>query len=463
MKALHIEEVTEPNLFGAEFPHSEPPHIKFDGTMRERLKGKEYVVDPGLVGSSDIHITDTTFRDGQQARPPYTTEQIKTLYKLLSKLGGPNGVIRQTEFFVYSDKDREAVEECRQLGNKYPEITGWIRAEPADLHLVHRVGLNETGMLTSCSDYHIFHKLKLDRKKAFEKYTGLAKEALSKGIRPRCHLEDVTRADFDGFVLPFVQELMRISEEVEESQKIKIRLCDTMGFGLSYPGATLPRSVPKNVLAMIHLAGVPRERLEWHGHNDFHKVMINGTTAWIYGCNSLNCTLLGIGERTGNPPVEGAIFEYIGLKGESCGINTQVITEIAEYFRSIGVRIPQQAPFVGEDFVKTRAGIHAGGLAQDERIYNIFDTVKLLSRKPHIVLTDKSGTEGVHFWVNNYLGLSGKNMIKRTKLARIMKWVADQYNLHGRTTAISDEEMVALVEEHLGQDYAQTRRQAPIF
>ncbi len=453
MKKLTLQEAPEPNLIADKFPHAIPPSVGFDGPIVENLNGENITVRPQDVVERDIHITDTTFRDGQQAQPPYSIEQIKTIYTLLAKLSGPNGVIRQTEYFVYSNKDREAVDECRALGYEYPQITGWIRAEAVDLHLVHQMGLPETGMLTSCSDYHIFYKLKLDRKKAFDKYTGLAKDALSKGIRLRCHLEDVTRADFEGFVLPFVQELMRISEEVGEDLKIKVRLCDTMGFGVSYPGAALPRSVPKIVLSMIHSAGVPPERLEWHGHNDFHKVLVNGTTAWIYGCNALNCTLLGIGERTGNPPLEGAIFEYIGLKEDMCGIDTAVITEIAEYYRVIGIQIPQRAPFVGEDFVKTRAGIHAGGLTQDERIYNIFDTEKLLRRKPTIVLTDKSGSEGVQLWVNNFLGLSVKDKLKKTKMAQIMKWVSDQYSQHDRTTAISDEEITALVKKHLSEQY----------
>ena len=308
-------------------------------------------------------------------------------------------------------------------------------------------------MLTSCSDYHIFLKQGMDRKEAFEKYTGLVKEALAAGIRPRCHLEDVTRADLDGFVIPYVQELMRISEEVPEEMKVKIRLCDTMGFGISYPGAALPRSVPKLVLSMLHKAGVPSNRLEWHGHNDFHKVLVNGSTAWLYGADFLNCTLLGVGERCGNPPLEGAIFEYIGLKGDMAGIDTTIITEIAHYYRSIGTRISVRYPFVGDSFHKTRAGIHAGGLARDERIYNIFYTTTLLQRAPEVAITNNSGAEGVYLWVNNFLNLHGTDKIKRTKLVKIMKWVNEQYEVENRTTAISDREMVEKVKEHLPKQY----------
>jgi isopropylmalate/homocitrate/citramalate synthase len=453
MEEIKLKEVSEPVLLSDMFPHSTPPHVVFEGELHEELDGKTHSIMPSDVRKRDIRITDTTFRDGQQARPPYTVEQTVHLYELLSKLSGPHGVIRQTEFFLYSQKDREAVRKCLNRGYHYPEVTGWIRADAGDLSLVEKMELKETGMLTSCSDYHIFMKLKMDRREAFDKYTGLVKEALAKGIRPRCHLEDVTRADIEGFVLPFVQELMRISEEVDESQKVKVRLCDTMGFGVPYPGSVLPRSVPKLVLSMIHKAGVPPDRLEWHGHNDFHKVFINGTTAWLYGCDALNATLLGIGERTGNPPLEGAIFEYIGLKGDMCEIDTTVIAEIAEFYRSIGTRISVRYPFVGDDFHKTRAGIHADGLARDERIYSIFDTQKLLRRPPEIVITDKSGSDGVYLWINNFLGLEGKDRIKKTKLIPIMKWVTEQYDVENRTTAISDREMVDLVKEHLSEEY----------
>ncbi len=456
---MEIKEVSEPVLLTDVFPHITPPHIVFDGPMKEELDGKTYTIHPEEIKKRNIFITDTTFRDGQQARPPYTVKQTVALFDFLSRMSGPNGVIKQTEFFLYSPKDREAVEKCLERGYQYPEIAGWIRVEARDLHLVEKMGLKETAMLTSCSDYHIFKKLNLDRKKAFDKYTGLVKDALSKGIRSRCQLEDVTRADIDGFVLPLVHELMRISEEVEDDLKTKICLCDTMGFGISYPGSALPRSIPKLVLSMIHKAGVPSNRLEWHGHNDFHKVMTNGTTAWLYGCDVLDCTLMSIGERTGNTPLEGAIFEYIGLKGDMCGIDTTIITEIAQYYRSIGVKISIRYPFVGDNFHKTRVGIHADGLARDERIYNIFDTSKLLNRPPEIAITDKSGADGVQLWVNNFLGIHGKDMIKKTKLVEISKWVNNQYNIEKRTTAISDKEMAHLVKKYLPEAYKKAKKE----
>ncbi len=445
-KKYPLVEVREANLLEDTFDYSLPPRIDFDGPIVEYIDGEAVQFDPQSLKTRDIRITDTTFRDGQQARPPYTIDQMVKIYDLMSKLGGPNGVVRQTEFFLYTKNDRETLDRCRALGHRFPECTGWIRAVKGDFRLVKEAGLKETGMLTSSSDYHIFQKLKMDRKLAMDKYCEVVDAALEASVRPRCHLEDVTRADIDGFVLPFVERVMEMGEQVADELKPKFRLCDTMGFGISFPGASLPRSIPKLIHKFIEL-GVSSDCLEWHGHNDFHKVHVNGASAWLYGCDACNTTLFGFGERTGNPPLESAIFEYIALKGDLCGIDTRTITELADYMRSIGLPIPDNYPFVGKHFNTTRAGIHAGGLRQDERIYNIFDTESLLGRPPRVAITDKSGADGVAVWVNDFFGLSGEERLNKIKVHRLARWVLDQYEIEGRLTAISDEEMEAKTRE----------------
>ncbi len=432
-----LREVEEPNLQKGVFPYDEVSRIDFD-----------HKIIP-ITPAEDIFITDTTFRDGQQARPPYTAKQIVDLYALMSKLGGPNGVIRQAEFFLYSKKDRDAVEKCLELGLRYPEITGWIRAEKEDIKLVKEAGLKETGILASVSDYHIFLKLNTTRKKALDSYLGIVKDILDHGIVPRCHFEDLTRAEIYGFCVPFAVELMKLREE--SGIDIKIRLCDTMGYGVTYPGASLPRSVDKLIRAFIDDAGVPGHLLEWHGHNDFHKALINATTAWLYGCGGANGTMLGLGERTGNAPVEGLIIEYIGLRGTNNGIDTTAITDIAEYFeREIGVKIPVNYPLVGAEFNITKAGIHADGLIKNEEIYNIFDTTKILKRPIVTMITDKSGKAGIAHWINTRLSAKGDAVIdkKHPGVSKIHKWVTEQYDA-GRATGISHEELERLVRKYL--------------
>jgi len=442
-----LQEPEEPEYYDDIFPEGKVPRIAFNH--------RHVPMRP----ASAIWITDTTFRDGQQAMPPFTPEQIITLYDMLHKLGGEHGLVRVSEFFLYQQRDREAVQGCLELGHDYPEVTAWIRANSKDFQLVKEMGLQETGILTSVSDYHIFHKWpNTNRRMAIERYLSIVKECLSEGIRCRCHFEDITRADFYGFVVPFAIELRKLSEE--SGMPIRIRACDTMGYGVPYPGASLPRSVPGIIYGLNYHAGYPSEWLEWHGHNDFHKALVNATTAWLYGCSAVNATCMGIGERTGNTPIEALVMEYLALRGGEAAVETHMITEIANYFRTeMGYDIPAQQPYVGSRFNTTLAGIHADALAKDRRIYTIFDTEKVLGVPVDVQISDKSGHAGVAEWINLHFKLETDAQISKDHpgVAKMVRAIAEQYD-QGRVGIESPEELLKMVAEHIPELAQRARR-----
>ncbi len=434
-----LQDVEKPNLYRQNFKYDEVPKIVFN----RRLVPMEM---PG-----EIWITDTTFRDGQQSREPYTTEQIVRLYEMLHRLGGPKGLIRQSEFFLYSKKDRDAAYKCMELGYEFPEVTSWIRASKKDFQMVKEMGMKETGILVSCSDYHIFNKLHMTRKQAIEHYLNVVRDCLEVGIRPRCHFEDITRADFYGFVVPFVSELTKLRKE--SGVPIKIRACDTMGYGVSIPGVALPRSVPGIIYGLRYHARVPSELIEWHGHNDFYAAVTNSVTAWLYGSSAVNCSLLGIGERTGNCPLEAMVMEYAQLRGTLDGMDTTVITEIADYYRTeLGEYIAPRTPFVGEYFNVTRAGVHADGLMKDEEIYNVFNTGLLLNRPPKVMITNTSGAAGIAHWINSTYNLKNEARLSKDSpmILKIKEWVDQEYE-NGRVTAISDMELTEQAEKYAAE------------
>lgn len=305
----------------------------------------------------------------------------------------------------------------------FPEVTSWIRASKEDFKLVKEIGMKETGILVSCSDYHIFMKLKMNRRQAMEHYLSVIRDCLEEGISPRCHLEDITRADIYGYVVPFCLELMKLMKQYKIP--IKVRACDTMGYGVNYPGAVIPRSVQGIIYAIHTHAGVPHELIEWHGHNDFYKAVSNSTTAWLYGCS---------------------------------GINTRVITEIAEYYETeIGYHIPSRTPFVGKNFNVTRAGIHADGLLKNEEIYNIFDTGKFLDRPVLCAVSNTSGLVGIAHWINTYFRLSDDQKVsKSSELVEYIKtWVDEEY-ADGRVTVVTDAELIAVIKEAAANDIKST-------
>ena len=436
-----FQDVEQPQLFRDMFNYKSVPKIAFN----------HRVVPMNMP--DEIWITDTTFRDGQQSRTPFTVKQVVDLYKLLHKLGGPKGIIRQSEFFVYTQKDKEAIKACLELGYEFPEVTTWIRASRKDFEMIKEFGIKETGILVSCSDYHIFKKMNMTRSQAMNQYLDVVKMALDFGIRPRCHFEDITRADFYGFVVPFADELMKLMKE--SGIPIKIRMCDTLGYGVTYPGASLPRSVQGIVYGLHFYSGVPSELLEWHGHNDFYKVVTNAATAWLYGAASVNCSILGIGERTGNCPLEAMVIEYCGLRGTTDGMDLTVITEMAEYFENeLGATIPPRTPFVGRNFNSTRAGIHADGLLKDEEIYNIFDTEKILNRPVHVAVGAHSGLAGIAHWINAHFKLKGDAKIsKNDPLVVKIKEVVDREFAEGRTTTYGDNELEMILQNIDEQAY----------
>ena len=111
-----LVDVDTPNVFRNLFHYDEIPKIAFN----------DRIVPHSMP--DEIWITDTTFRDGQQSRAPYSTDQIVTIFDYMHRLGGSQGKIRQSEFFLYSKKDRDAVYKCMERGYKFPEVTSWIRA-----------------------------------------------------------------------------------------------------------------------------------------------------------------------------------------------------------------------------------------------------------------------------------------------------------------------------------------------
>ena len=430
-----LQDVKNPNLYRDMYSYDQVPKVAFN---HRRVP---------MNMPDDIWITDTSFRDGQQSMAPYTVKQTVDLYKLLNKLGGPFGLIRQSEFFIYTKKDREAVEKCMSLDLKFPEITTWIRANKEDFKLVKSMGIKETGILVSCSDYHIFKKMNMTRAQAIDYYIGTIRDAFDAGVVPRCHLEDITRADFYGFVVPFVNRLMELSEEAENS--VKIRACDTMGYGVPYPGVALPRSVPGLIYGLQHYSNVPSDLLEWHGHNDFYKAVVNASCAWMYGASAVNCSLLGIGERTGNIPLEAMVFEYASLRGSLDGMDPHAITEIADYFKAeMKYDIPPMTPFVGENFNVTRAGIHADGLMKDEEIYNIFNTREILGREPGVTISKTSGLAGIAYWINQHYKLTGDDKVNKDHplVIKLKDWVDEIYS-DNRTISISTVELEEKIKE----------------
>ena len=250
----------------------------------------------------------------------------------------------------------------RYQGGAPIKPTTWIRATAKDVALIRSLGVGETGMLASASDYHTFHKFTPGgRNQAAETYLEAVRLTLEAGIRPRLHLEDATRAPTD-FLQPFVAVVLALAAPYGDALRPKFRVCDTLGLGLPYDDVALPRSVPR-LIGLLRALGVASEDLEFHPHNDTHLVVANCLAAIRAGCGVINGTLLGKGERTGNAPLEGVLLHLLGM-----GYFTEAqpdftaLNDLVDLYTRMGEGVPPKYPLYGRDAHRTRAGVHADGL-----------------------------------------------------------------------------------------------------
>lgn len=387
-----VEDVAQPDLFPASFPPAAFP--RFVWTQRPTSLPEQ------------VWTTETTHRDGQQGGLPLTAEQGGRIYDLMCAFTGSSGAIRQAEFFVYHPSDRAMLEAAleRWRGGAPVEPTTWIRATRRDAELVKTLGVRETGMLASASDYHTFHKFTPGgRARAASVYLDAVHAVLDAGLRPRLHLEDATRAP-RAFVLPFVQAVLELAAPYGEAQRPKFRVCDTMGVGLPFEQVEWPRSVPRYITE-LRAIGLHAEDLEFHPHNDTHLVVANCLAAVMAGCAAVNGTLLGKGERTGNAPLEGVLLHLIGMADDHAAApDFRVLNDLAALYEELGQGVPAKYPLFGRDAHRTRAGIHADGLNKFWPMYAPFDVPNLLGRPLELSLTKDSGLAGLIFLIKAHTG-----------------------------------------------------------
>ena len=397
---------------------------------------------------AEVWTTETTHRDGQQGGLPLTVEQSLRIYELLCKFTGRSGAVRQAEFFVYRPSDRAALEGVmeRYRAGAPIEPTTWIRAAAKDVELIKALGVRETGMLASASDYHTFHKFKPGgRQQAAQVYLDAVHMTLDAGIRPRLHLEDATRAPLD-FMRPFIESVQALAASYGEALRPKFRVCDTMGLGLPYDDVDLPRSIPRLFRTLIGM-GLRSEDLEFHPHNDTGLVVANCLAAIRAGCAVINGTSLGKGERTGNAPLEMILLHLIGMGYyRETQPDFKALNALVALYQEMGEAIPPKYPLYGRDAHRTRAGIHADGLNKFWWMYAPFDVPSLLGRPLEVSLTKDSGIAGLIFVIRQHTGLDLPK--DDVGLTEVYAWLTTEFD-NGRQTSVEWEELRSIVERYV--------------
>ncbi|MEB3861584.1 MAG: 2-isopropylmalate synthase [Desulfurococcales archaeon] len=346
-----------------------------------------WIPEAGTSVEWRLMVTDTTLRDGMQGWRSLKAEEGLRLYNLIARLGS---IVESTELFLYTEEQRRLYREIRDQGSG-PRPVGWIRATISDARLAVEARVEETVALASVGPLHISRKLGVSWSRAREKYLEAIQLLAGSGIGIRLALEDVTRAPWT-VIEDLVTRALRIAEA--EGVSFRVKLSDTLGLGLPFPGAPLPRGVPALVESLRGI-GLEPGQIEFHGHNDLGLVVANHLAAWLYGATYSNCTLLGIGERAGNCPLEVMLLHYASITGRLEDVNLRVLPRIVEELEAMGYRVPEHQPVVGRNAFNTRAGIHVDGLLKDPRIYLPYHP-GIVGRRATVEVDSLSGRSGVY-------------------------------------------------------------------
>jgi len=395
-----------------------------------------------LPFGQEVFISDSTIRDGGQMPGIVMKKKHKLqIYQYLHDIG-----IEKLETFLYNERDREAARGMMDLGYECPEVTGWARANPNDIdYILNMDGIRETGILMSVSDSHIHDKMGLkSREEAETKYLGALQYAVDHGLRTRSHIEDMTRADIEGFVFPLIQKILQIDPDCV------IRLCDTLGFGIPFPELDNPYGIP---YIIRKLRGIGARNIETHVHDDFGLGVACSLAGYWYGANWSSLTFLGIGERAGNAELEKVVLFFIQRVEGFQKYDLKSVTEFAEFMeREVGIRVPRNKAVVGKNIFAHESGIHTAGVIKNPFTYEPYPP-ELVGGRRTLLIGDSSGLEVVRFKVeealNELMHVATIVVDKHDpRVKAIHNDIHNLYNKEQRVSCISDEELKKYVEKY---------------
>ncbi|NYT11487.1 MAG: homocitrate synthase [Methanomassiliicoccales archaeon] len=289
-----------------------------------------------------LNICDTTLRDGEQAAGIVfaNLEKIR-IAKLLDELG-----VQQLEVGIpaMGGDEKKSIKRIASLGLD-SSILGWNRASIEDISHSIDCDVDAVAISMSSSDIHIEHKLRKSREWVLERLVEGIEYAKDHGLYVSANAEDSSRADKE-FLIKFAQTAKGAGAD-------RLRYCDTLGI-------LEPRRTFETIKVLVDYVKIP---VEMHTHNDFGMATANAIAGVRGGATFISTTVLGIGERTGNSPLEEVVMAAKHLLNVDTGIDTKRFREIAEYVaRASNREIPGWKPIVGSNCFAHEAGIHTDGV-----------------------------------------------------------------------------------------------------
>ncbi len=372
---------------------------------------------PKLNFAPKISIFDTTLRDGEQTPGVRFSHEAKiAIARKLDELGVD---IIEAGTAINSKTEIKTIKEITKLGLK-AKIGSFARIVKMDIDAVAEAEAEVIGLVFPASDLHIAEKLKMSKENALEEIVKSAQYAKERGLIVELMAEDGSRADFK-----FLKNIALNSKQVGVEA---FCICDTVG-GLT-PEKT--RSLYEYLKSELKMG------LSFHGHNDTGLAVANTLAAISAGADKLHTTINGLGERTGNCPLEQVA---LNLKFHY-NIETVKLDKMYETSKLVAgysnLYPAWNTPVIGRKVFTHESGIHVDGMFKNQWLYQLFEP-KLIGRKHDITLGKLSGKKSVEFKLKE-LGLS----VAEEKKAELLSMVKNMGELG---LEVGDADFIMLVRK----------------
>ncbi len=303
--------------------------------------------------SAPVCICDTTLREGEQtAGVVFSNIEKYRIAKLLDEAGVPQ---IEAGIPAMGADEKVAVKHIARMGLN-ASIMGWNRADINDINTSIECDVDSVSISISSSDIEMEHKLKKDRQWVLDKVYESVSYAAEHGLYIACNAEDASRADL-GFLIDFA----KVAKEAGAS---RIGYCDTVG-------VEDPFSCFERIKTLKQIVNMD---VEIHARNDFGMATANCVAAIKAGARFASTTVMGLGERAGNAPLEEVAMIAKHMLKLDTGMDVSKLREAAECVSAASGRaIWESKPVLGSHCFAHEAGIYSDGTMKDADIFEAYN------------------------------------------------------------------------------------------